>query len=114
MTYPKRGEIWLLDFEPALGTEIKKERPALIISNDLFNRITPKVTVIPFTGQVKPLPVTIIVNPDADNNLDKESLLRIPDISTFDQQRLRNKIGILNEATMNDVAEKLKIHLNIK
>jgi mRNA-degrading endonuclease toxin of MazEF toxin-antitoxin module len=42
-----RGEVWWVDFDPATGSEIKKIRPAVIISNDISNRILSRVVVIP-------------------------------------------------------------------
>ena len=114
MEHPKRGEVWLTDFEPAVGSEIKKQRPALIVSNDIFNRKTSKVTVLPLTSQVKPLPITVVVQPDKKNNLDKPSLIKIPDISTFDKARLQKKLGIVNDSILKDVDKKLKTHLGIQ
>lgn len=111
MTYPKRGEIWWTNFDPSVGTEIQKERPAVIVSNDVCNRKTSKVTVVPFTGTIKAASVTVVVEPDSDNNLEKQSLLKIPDLSTFDKSRLRAKMGFLNKDIMEEVNEKLIRHL---
>ncbi|MEQ8172638.1 MAG: type II toxin-antitoxin system PemK/MazF family toxin, partial [Candidatus Eremiobacterota bacterium] len=46
MIFPKRGEIWLVEFSPSIGTEIQKTRPALVISNDIANNKSSKVTVV--------------------------------------------------------------------
>jgi hypothetical protein len=48
----KRGEVWWVDFDPALGSEIKKRRPAIIVSNDSANRNLSRVIVVPLTSNV--------------------------------------------------------------
>ena len=113
MTIPERGDIWLTEFDPSVGTEIKKTRPALIISNNIANRAGTKITVVPITGSIKKLPVIVIINPDKENNLDKQSLIRVPDICTFDKIRLKNKIGKLNKKDMEEVDKKLRLHLSL-
>lgn len=113
MTFPKRGEIWLVDFDPSVGTEIQKTRPALIISNDLANQKSSKISVLPFTGNVKKLPITVVVEPDKSNLLDKTSLIKIPEINTFDKKRLKKKIGSLSKIKLKEVEYKLTVHLEL-
>jgi len=110
---PKRGEIWLTNFEPSVGTEIKKTRPALVISNDIANSRSSKVTVVPITGALREMPIVVIVEPDETNCLDKKSLIRVPDICTFDKSRLNSRIGALNEQQMREVDLRLKLHLGL-
>ena len=113
MSYPKRGEIWWVNFEPSFGTEIKKIRPALIISNNIANKMGKRITVIPMTSKIKDLPIVVIVFPDADNNLESESLIKIPDIATFDKKRLKSRIGVISAQKLSEVEEKIKIHLGL-
>ena len=49
----KRGEVWWVEFDPALGTEIKKARPAVIVSNDAANRNLARVVVVPLTSNTE-------------------------------------------------------------
>jgi len=51
----KRGEVWWVEFDPALGTEIKKTRPAVIVSNDAANRNLARVVVVPLTSNTEKL-----------------------------------------------------------
>lgn len=114
MNYPKRGEIWYVNFDPSLGTEINKTRPGLIVSNDSANKYTSKVTVLPLSGTIAENPLLVIIEPDKNNNLKKRSVIRIPDITTFDKQRLINKLGITDHKIMSEIDSKLRIHLNLK
>lgn len=115
MTYPKRGEIWYAEFEPNVGTEIGKTRPVLIISNDNANELRTKVTLMPITKSITGN-YSFVVNIKADsyNNLAMDSTIIVPDIVTFDKSRIKNKKGIVNEAIMKEVEEKLKLHLDLK
>lgn len=92
------GSIWLVRFEPSIGTEIRKTRPAVIISGTAFNQRR-KVTLLPFTT-AKPrdqrlLSVMIPVMPSEANGLDSESFLIGVDPMTFDKSRLVQYLGQL-------------------
>jgi len=113
MTCPKRGEIWMTDFDPSVGTEIQKTRPALIISNDFANSKASKVTVVPLTKSIRRMPIVVIVDPDKGNGLEVQSLIRVPDICTFDKVRLKKRMGTLAKKQMDEVDKKLKIHLGL-
>jgi mRNA interferase MazF len=52
MAYPRKGEIYLVNFDPTIGHEVKKKRPALIISNDIHNQYSPLVTVAPLSSNI--------------------------------------------------------------
>jgi len=109
----KRGEIWLTSFDPSVGTEIRKTRPALILSNNIANKKTTKVCVVPLTSNVKNIGLVVIVEPDKENNLKVPSLIRVPDINTFDKSRIKSKIGVLSSEKLKEVEEKLKLHLGL-
>ena len=54
MVYPKKGEIYLVNFDPTIGHEVKKKRPALIISNNIHNQYSPLITVAPLSSLALP------------------------------------------------------------
>jgi len=111
---PKRGEIWLVEFDPSIGTEIQKTRPALVISNNISNENRTKVSLMPITSNVKKEYIfTLFVEPDSGNCLDKKSSVIIADIMTFDKLRLKNKIGELSKEKLKEVDKKLKLHLEL-
>lgn len=113
MIFPKRGEIWLVEFSPSVGTEIQKIRPVLVISNDIANNKSSKITVIPLSSKVKFIAIMVVIEPDEENCLDRQSAIRIPDITTFDKIRFKSKIGILKSEYMAEVEKKIKTHLNL-
>ncbi len=109
--YPRRGEIWLVNFDPSVGTEIQKVRPALIVSNDSANQHASKVSLLPMTTASRSLPILVLVEPDPANGLDRPSVIRVPDISTFDKARLHRRLGRLAPELMVQVNQKLALHL---
>ena len=113
MSFPQRGEIWWVDFEPSIGTEIKKTRPALVISNDIANQKTTKISLMPMTSKIKTFPFTVTVEPTKENGLKTISLIKIPDICTFDKKRFKEKIGNLSTKILKEVEDKLRLHLNL-
>ena len=92
------GSLWLVRFDPTVGTEIRKTRPAVIISGTAFNQRS-KVTVLPLTS-VRPrnqklLAVLVPVAPSSGNGLDAESFVICVEPMTFDKRRLVQYLGEL-------------------
>jgi mRNA interferase MazF len=98
---PKRGEIYLINFEPAIGREIRKTRPAVIVQNNLGNQVTSFVIVCPLTTQLPPKEAInlVAVNPP-EANIKKKSVIICNLIYTFDQKRLIEKIGEISASTL--------------
>ncbi|MCY7334614.1 MAG: type II toxin-antitoxin system PemK/MazF family toxin, partial [Chamaesiphon sp.] len=91
------GSIWLVNFDPAIGTEIRKPHPAMIVSGTLFNQRR-KVTVLPITSNApdnRLLPVVVPIEPNPTNGLTTDSFIICVDPITFDKQRLVQQLGIL-------------------
>jgi mRNA interferase MazF len=109
------GSIWLVNFDPSIGTEIRKTRPAMIISGTLFNQRR-KVTVLPITSSApdsRMLPVVVSIDPDLTNGLTTDSFIVCIDPMTFDKQRLVKKLGILNTDTIRQVQSILRSYLEL-
>jgi len=111
----RRGEIYLCSFDPTVGHEIKKTRPALVIQNDVGNRYSPLTIVAAITSTVSPVPypVEVVIEPATSNGLDVRSSIRLDQIRTVDRQRLVRRLGALDSATMAKVDEALKISLGL-
>jgi mRNA interferase MazF len=115
MTFPRRGEIYLVEFDPARGHEIRKTRPAIIIQNDVGNRHSPVTIVAAITSKlsVTPYPVEVVVSPNTGNGLSMPSAIELSQIRSVDRERLVRRIGALDAATMRRVDEALKISLGL-
>lgn len=109
----KRGEVYWGNFDPTIGSEIKKTRPCLIVSNDIANLHSSVITVLPLTTQklnkIYPFEVAIPNNPKLKN-----SKIKINQIRTFDKARIvGKKIATLSDSVMNEVNKALLLHLGI-
>lgn len=113
MRNPRRGEVWFVDFDPSVGTEIRKVRPALIISNDVANRVRTKVTLMPITGTLAESPVAVQLEPNPTNGLDRPSLVKVLDLTTFDKSRLRRRVGEIHASELRLVEERLREYLGL-
>lgn len=108
MTKFKRGQIWLVNFDPSFGHEYKKVRPALIIQNDKYIESGELLTVIPISSQIsKQTELDILLRKDIKNRLMTDSLLKIKQISSFDKRRFIKLVGIVNEETMKKAKENI-------
>lgn len=93
------GSIWLVRCDPSVGTEIRKTRPALIVSGTPFNAKRSKVTVLPFTStrpsDPRLSPAVVVVPVSRQNGLSVDSLLVGTDPMAFNKQRLVQRLGEL-------------------
>ncbi len=109
------GSIWLVSFDPSVGAEIRKTRPAMIISGTVFNQRR-KVTVLPITSSHPDsllLPVVVPLAPDINNGLTTDSFIVCIDPMTFDKQRLVKQLGKLNLETVRQVQSILRSYLEL-
>jgi mRNA interferase MazF len=115
MTHPRRGDIYLVDFDPARGHEIQKTRPALIIQNDIGNRYSPVTIVAAITSKLSPTPypVDVAVDPARSNGLAVRSAIQLSQIRSVDRHRLVKRLGALDGVTMHRVDEAIKISLGL-
>jgi mRNA interferase MazF len=110
-----RGEVYLCSFDPTVGHEIKKTRPAVVIQNDIGNRYSSLTIVAAITSTVSPVlyPVEVLIDPTPANGLDVRSSIRLDQIRTVDRQRLVRRLGLLDLGVMAQVDEALKISLGL-
>lgn len=104
-----RGEVWWVEFDPAVGSEIQKTRPAVIVSNDSSNRHIARVQVIPLTsntGKIYPSEALVTVS-------GRESKIMADQVMTADKKRLKEKIGKLSAHDMKQVEKAICIQLGI-
>ena len=113
--YPRRGEIYLTALDPTVGREIQKTRPALIIQNDVSNRVSDITIVAPITSTVRfPLnPAHALLAADNDTGLSVTSVALLSQIRAADRIRLIKRLGVLDHETMERVDEAIKISLGL-
>jgi mRNA interferase MazF len=108
--HPRRGEVWWVSFDPSVGGEIQKTRPAIVISNDSANAALSRVIVIPITSQV-----TKVYPGEALVTLNGESRKAMADqIMTASKQRLKSKLGNLSRSDVNSVENAVLLQLAIR
>ncbi len=114
-SYPRRGEIYLTSLDPTLGSEIKKTRPALVIQNDVSNRLTHVTIVAPITSTVRfPLnPVHVLIAADDSTGLSVTSVALLSQIRAVDRVRLIQRLGAVDANTLQEVEEAIKISLGL-
>jgi len=102
-----RGDVWWTDFEPAIGSEVQKIRPAVIVSNDAANRHLARVIVVPMTSNTARLyPGEALVTVDG-----KTSKVMADQITVADKSRLKNQLGALSNTDMHAVEAAIKVQL---
>jgi mRNA interferase MazF len=115
MTFPRRGEIYLVSFDPTIGHEIQKTRPALIIQNDISNEHSPLTIVAAVSSQFAdpPRPREVVIPAGPRTGLRNRSAVILNQIRSIDRARLKKRLGVVDGPTMRRVDEAIKISLGL-
>ena len=107
--FPKRGEVWWVNFDPSVGTEAKKTRPAVVVSNDDSNEFLERIQVVPFTSTIEKIyPSESLVTLKG-----KRSKATADQIITVSKRRIYKKAGLLSAEDMAGVEYVLKVQLGL-
>jgi len=111
---PRRGDVYLVSFDPTLGAEIRKTRPALVIQNNVANRYSPITIVAAITSMMDAelYPSEVIVRA-REGGLMKDSVVLLNQIRSIDKARLVRRLGRLGSQTMSAVDTALAVSLGL-
>ena len=105
----KRGEVWVVNFEPAVGGEIRKRRPAVIISNNRTNRHLNRVQVVPVSSRVEKMfaceaPLSLRGRPNK---------AKADQIATVSKKRLGRRVGRVSRTEMQGIERAVRVQLDL-
>ena len=110
----KRGDIYYADLSPVVGSEQGGVRPVLIVQNDIGNKFSPTVIAAAITSQKDKTNLPTHIKVDADGcGLSKDSIVLLEQVRTLDKQRLKEKMGSLDNIAMNRIDKALSVSFGL-
>ncbi|MDJ0704269.1 MAG: type II toxin-antitoxin system PemK/MazF family toxin [Leptolyngbyaceae cyanobacterium MO_188.B28] len=104
-----RGEVWWINFDPAVGGEIRKRRPAIIVSNNAANRNLNRVQVVPMTSNVS----RVYPNEALVMLQGRQGKAMADQLTTVSKQRMMNKVGELTQVELAAVELAIRVQLGL-
>lgn len=109
---PRRGEVWRVSLDPTVGHEIKKTRPAIVVTNDVYNTYNWVVLIMPLTSRDTAEYDQVLIQPP-EGGLTQTSVTLPDQLRAVDRARLVHRLGVLSDGTMEDVDRSLRIVLDV-
>ena len=110
----QHGDIWLVDFDPSVGHEYQKVRPALIIESDSYLPLGNLITVVPISSQLgKSTLLDVLLPKTSANRLVSDSLVKTRQVSTFDKRRFIKYIGRCQSDVLQTVSRNISQYLDL-
>ncbi|NLU48175.1 MAG: type II toxin-antitoxin system PemK/MazF family toxin [Syntrophomonadaceae bacterium] len=111
----KRGEIYFAQLNPVIGSEQGGMRPVLIVQNDIGNQYSPTTIILAITSQINKAKLPTHVELKAkEYGLERDSVILAEQIRTIDKSRLKQRIAVLKQETMQRVDQALAISLGLQ
>ena len=114
MASVKRGEIFLVNFDPTIGAEAKKTQPALVVSNDINNAHSPIISISPITSNVTRIYSFEVEITSGVGGLHSRSKVMVNQTRAVDKIRLIRRLGNLPEEIIEQVNKALKLHFELE
>ena len=109
-----KGEIYLAELSPTVGSEISKKRPVLIVSNDINNQFADTVSIVPITSTTSKIYPFEVFLPKGEGNLINDSKAKCNQIRTIDKQRIQKRFGKISTEKLKEIEKAILIHLDIE
>jgi mRNA interferase MazF len=109
-----KGEIYLAELSPTIGSEISKKRPVLIVSNDINNQFADTVSIIPIISTTTKIYPFEVLLPKNEGNLKNDSKAKCNQIRTIDKKRIERRFGKISSQKLKDIENAILIHLDIE
>ncbi len=110
----RRGDIFLVNFDPTVGAETQKTRPSLVVSNDINNAHSPIISISPITSNVSRVYSFEVEVPPGTGGLKARSKIMINQTRAVDKARLLKRLGHLPPQIMGEVDRSLKLHFDLE
>jgi len=109
----RRGDVYWANLDPTIGVEIQKTRPVVVVSNDVINRRSQLVIIVPLTTNVAHLSPSHVLIPLGEGGLSQDSKALTEQIRAMDKQRLAAKIGMLSDWFIRLIEQAIRNSLNM-
>jgi len=110
----KRGDVFLVNFDPTVGAEAKKIRPAVVVSTDINNAHSPIISISPITSNVTKVYSFEVEIPSGTAGLRSRSKVMVNHTRAVDKLRLLKKLGHLSEGIIEDINQAIKLHYDLE
>ena len=111
-SFPARGEVWLVNWNPSRGSEQAGIRPALVIQNDIGNEKASTTIVSAISGSVRIYPINVMIDPH-EGGLGYRSVVKTSQILTVSKDRLEKRLGRISAKKMEEVNRAIKLSLDL-
>jgi mRNA interferase MazF len=106
----KRGEMWLVNFDPTIGSEIKKTRPAVILSSQPFNRLRRTLVVVPVSSAHDQTEFPLLI---AIRSSSRPAVAVVDQVKAAAKERFIRKLGVASANEMEQISDALATLLNL-
>jgi mRNA interferase MazF len=110
----RRGDVFFVNFDPTVGAEVKKSRPAVVVSNDINNAHSPIISISPITSNVDRIYSFEVEISRGTAGLKTRSKVMVNQTRAVDKIRLIKKLGQLPEQIVKEVNQALKLHYDLE